>query len=274
MMALSITKSLFQLNETSFNRLQEEGIGVSSGRIAKLLLSIMNENVGDFYTKLENVHIQGFLSTATEDEAINMIGALLNCTRIEGEDNDAYKYRISQQTLSLAKANETAVRLACLSVEGVEDIVIRPWTHGTGSFSIYVVTDQPIVPEEVMTNVEAQVEEFKAYGIKAKVFNPKLLPVEIKIRILFDKKVAQTERQFVIRDAQQIAKNHINSRSVGESINPHEIRNDILISNDGIADVKVYHMRVKNRPVLVEIQDSKWNERFIEAPVPDAILVS
>lgn len=273
-MALSITKSLLQLNEISFKRLQDEGLGVSAGRIAKLILSIVNESVSEFYDKLENVHIQGFLSTATDDASIDMIGALVNCKRSPGEDNDSYKLRISNQVLSLATANETAVRLACLSVEGVEDVIIRPWTHGTGSFSVYVVTDQPIVPDAIISGVEEKVEEFKAYGIKAKVFNPKLLPVEIKIRVIFDKKVSTTDRQFVLREAEQIAKNHINGRNVGESMNPHEIRNDIMVSNDGIYDVKVYAMRVKNRPTLIEIQDSMWNERFVEAPVPNAILVS
>lgn len=273
-MALNIVKSLLQLNELSFKRLEEEGLGISAGRIAKLILSLLNENVADFYKTLENVHIQAFLSTATDKDAIDKIGILLNCLRLEGEEDEAYKFRISQQTLSLAKANETAIRLACLTVEGVEDVVIRPWTHGTGSFSVYVVTNQPIVPDTILEAVRAQVDSFKALGIKAKVFNPKLLPVEIRIRVLFDKKVPDTDRQFVLRNAQQIAKTHINSRSVGESMNPHEIRNDILVSNDGIFDVKVYHLRIKNRPVLVEIQDAMWNERFIEAPVPDAVLIS
>lgn len=270
---LNIDKNLADLNTISFKRLVEEGLATSAGRIAKLIITLMNENVADFYTTLKAVHAQAFLSTSS-GPALDLLGALLNCTREGGELDEDYKFRISQQTLSLAKANETAVRLACLSVEGVEDVVIRPYTHGTGSFSVYVVTDSAIVPEEVMSAVQAKVDEFKSYGVKAKVFNPKLLPVEIKIRIFFDKKVPEIDRQTVIKGAQDIAKEYINSRNVADEMNPHHIRNEIMVSSDGIFDVKVYHLRVKNRPVLVEIQDAIWNERFVEAPVPDAILVS
>jgi phage-related baseplate assembly protein len=272
-MILQMEKSLTDLNEIAFRRLEEEGLGASSGRIARLILSIVNEIHAEFYQTLKVSHTAHILSEAT-GVALDMIGQLLNCTRNEGEDDDTYRYRISKQSLSLATANETAIRLACLSVEGVKDVVMRPYTFGTGSFSVYVVTDTPQTPDNILEEVQNVLEEFKGYGIRAQAFSPKILPVELKARILFDKKVVDLDRQMVRKQAEQAVKDYVNSRNVGETLEPKVIKDMIYNSHKDIQEVEIYHFRINNRPCLLVPQEAAWNERFVEASTPEAILVT
>lgn len=270
---LQLNKSQAELNEIAFKRLEEAGLGVSAGKIAKLLVSIINEIQADFYSTLKSQHIQAFLSKAT-GVSLDMIGELLNCHRRDGEEQEDYRYRISKQSLTLATANQTAVRLACLSVEGVEDVVMKAYTHGTGSFSVYVVTDNPQTPDNIIESVREKLDEFKAYGIRAEAFSPKILPVELKARIIFDKRVVDLDKQMVRKQAEQMIKDYVNSINVGDILNIKQIKDDVYNSHKDIFSVDIYHFRISNRPCLLVPQESDWNERFVEAGTPDAILVS
>lgn len=270
---LNITKSQSELNEIAFQRLQDEGLGISAGRIAKLLVSIINELQAGFYSTLKLNHVQAFLSSATGN-SLELIGEMLNCFKTDGEEEEDYRYRISQQTLTLATANETAVRLACLSVEGVEDVAMRPYTHGTGSFSVYVVTDSAQTSEEIIEAVNVKLAEFKAYGIRAEAFSPVQLNTEIKARIIFDKKVVELDRQMIRKQAEQEVKNYVNSLTVGDTMDTKFIHDTIYNTDRNIFSVEVYYFRINNRPCLWVPQESGWNERFLESSVPDAILIS
>lgn len=270
---LQLDKSHVELNEISFRRLEKEGIGVSAGKIAKLLLSILNETISTFYGELKNAHAQAFLSKAA-GSSLDMIGEMLNCTRSDGEEDEEYRYRISKQSLTLASSNQTAVRLACLSVDGVDDVLIKPYTHGTGSFAVYVVSDTPQTPDSVIEDVKEALEKMKAYGIRAEAFSPKLLPVEMKARIIFDKKVVDLDRQMVRKQAEQLMKDYVNGLTVGETLSPTEIQKQVVRSHPDIVSVDTYLFRVNNRPCLLVEQEPSWNERFVQSSMPSAILVS
>lgn len=272
-MLLNIDKSLADLNEVSFKRLAEASIGVSAGSIAKLMLGIQNENIEGFYDTLKTNTVQAFLSYA-EGEAVDAIGVMFNCTRLPGEDEATYKLRINKQNLTLASANETAVRLAILSIEGVEDVVMRAYTHGTGSFSVYPVTNNPVPDDDIMTAVEIKLDEMKGYGIRATAFPPVLVPVEMKARLIFDKTVQELDQRLIRSQAQQLIKDYVNTQSVGGAIVPNDLRKSIQDLNDGIFEVQFYQFRINNRPAVLVEQLAQWNERFIESSITDAILVS
>lgn len=270
---LNIDSSIATLNEISQKRMEAEGIGFSAGDTVKLVISVLNENVSEFIKLLKQQHAQVLLGGA-EGAAIDLIGAMFNCVRNDGEEDGDYKYRISKQNLTLATANETALRLAILGVEGVDNVAMRPYTHGTGSFSVYVVTRDAIVDEETMAEVNAVIEQMKAYGVRGFAYSPVLVPVEFKARIIFDKSVLDLDQKMVRAQAQQIVRDYISQLQVGSALNPLEIRNRIYNLNTGIFDVQIYQFRVNNRPAIVTNQEAQWNERFSEAAIPDAILVS
>lgn len=258
-----MTTSIEALQKTQLNHL-------GSGSVARLILAEVNKHIADLYQKLEISHIQAFLSFA-EGDALDGIGELVNCERQTDETDENYKYRIHQQPLSLAKANETSIRLAILSVPEVRDVILKPFSHGSGSFTAYVVTDQIHVDEDILQNVTEQLDDMKAFGIRAEVLQPRLAPVEIRAKVLFNESLDGLERTSILDTITTTVRTHINELNPGDTLDMHTLRRSILDVDQAIIDIDIYHFTVKDKPVLVVDQVSAWNERFIEAENIQAI---
>lgn len=275
---LVIDKTQKDVLNTALTRLKENSNinAYKPGDIAHEFLKIVSEIMGDedegFYPMLRLAHLNAFLSTASKD-ALDMIGILVSCKRRDEESDDDYRYRISKQVLVVANANETAVRLAALSVDNVKEVILKPYTHGTGSFSCYIVTDDPYGEAEVLTQVKANLDKVKAYGIRVEVFKPKIIPVQLKAKIIYKKNVGDAEKPAISAQATEAIRDYINSRYPGEELIVYEIIQKVMEIDSRIYDMEFMEVRVKNRRALIVNQKSKWNERFFEAKVPRAIEV-
>jgi len=270
---IQIDKTILDLNTLSFKRLEESGLSVSAGRIAKLLLSVMNENIAEFYTTLKNSHAQAFLSTAT-GQSLDFIGQLLNVIRENTESDEDYRYRISQQSLTLATSNETAIRLGLLSITGIDNVIMKPYTHGPGSFSAYIINQDNEISDELIAEAQAKVDEIKAAGIKGKVYQPIYISAEIKMRLTFSKNLSEIDKKIIRVNAQEYIRNYIYNLQVGEGININNIETEVKNINPEILSIYVYEFTIAGKPRLWSNQNIQWNEKFIESSNADAILVS
>jgi uncharacterized phage protein gp47/JayE len=272
-----LDKTYEQIMEESLDELEGMQGDRNAGSVARLLLSIVNKKLAGkdgYYSALKLNHAQAFVSKAT-DRFLDHIGLLLDCHRRDEEvgDDEAFRYRITKQIQIVASANYTAVRLAALSVEGVQDVMMKRWTHGTGSFSVYVITENPITPQEVLDEVARQIMDSEAYGIRGEVFRPNLITVQAKIRLVFNKTVPELDRKLAIAQAQDRIREYINSRNVGEPLTMTEINKAMTEIHPGIEEVILFDYRLNDRPVLPVDQQGAWNERFIESDKPNAVYV-
>lgn len=268
-----LDKTYEQIMEETLAEL--EGMGITerhAGGVARLLLSIINERLHTYYKTLKINHAQAFVSKA-QGQFLDLIGELLDCHRQEGEDDETYRYRITKQIQVVASANYMAIRLAALSVEGVQDVMMKRFTHGTGSYSVYVVTAEPITPDETLNMVKEAIEEVQAFGVRGEVYRPNLLSVEMKVRLVFNKIVTDLERQLAIAQVQDELKKYVNSRNVGEPLDIRIINEIIKQIHNGIEEIIIFDYKINNRPVLPVTQTCAWNERFIESDKPNAIRV-
>ena len=273
-MNLLLKKSMEDLMSLSMQRLQASPINeVGRGGVVRLILSIINENIEGFYEALEVNHARALLSTA-EGSDIDVIGYMLSCKRNNGEADNDYKLRISEQVLSMAAANETAIRLAILSVPEVQDLVMKKFTMGTGSFSAFIVTSNAIPDPSILEKVRSNVEAVVGYGIKFDVSGSGLVYVEAKAKLMFKADTDLATQQTCKAKAQQALKDYFNSRSIGESIIIDEITQRIMEVNDVILKYQLYELKINSKNVLNKDQDCKWNERFVESAKPNSILVS
>jgi uncharacterized phage protein gp47/JayE len=158
----------------------------SAGSMARTLLEVINTQLDTIYTSLNINLMQSFVSTAS-GTYLDYIGALIGCVRISGETDADYRYRITQQYLSFTRANETAVRLACLAVPGVKDVIMDEFHYGTGSFAIYIITDDLIPGQTTLTAAQSAVNENKSFGIYAKALAPNIADVNINYSFTFKK---------------------------------------------------------------------------------------
>lgn len=278
-MAIENRESLLILNK-SFDTIMDETMtalkstpisNIGPGGIARLILGIVNGQLDTFYKALQVQHTQAFLSKATGD-TIDLIGEIVSCQRATNELDDDYKYRISKQALTLERANETAIRLAVLSVSGVTDVIMKEYTHGTGSFSVYPVLDDPYSWNVTLLNdVQAALKEARAYGTRAVILQPRLSYVELKARILFDKKASELDRVMIQNEATQTVRTYINGLKPGEKIEIHVIKDRVGTISPYVISTDIYQFLIQNKSMLIVDQEPSWNERYIEALNKDAI---
>lgn len=157
-----------------------------TGSMARTLLEVINTQFGDIYSTLNINLLQSFVSTAS-GIYLEYIGQLVGCARLSSESDYDYRYRITRQYLSFAKANETAIRLACLSITGVNDVVIEEFLYGTGSLGIYLITDELIPSIGLIETAQGIVDEVKAFGIYARVLPQQLADINIQYSLVYKK---------------------------------------------------------------------------------------
>jgi hypothetical protein len=269
------------LNTKTFEELQEEGLseltalGFSSnpGAICRLFLSVINNRVVAAYRALTVNHLRAFLSTSDGD-ALDMIGSLLNCKR-NGNNDEDYKYRISKQCLVLASSNETAIRLAALSVDGVADVKLKPHGMGAGTFVVLVIVENEVNnPETILNKVRKQVAATVGYGIKFRVDTPTLTRVKFGFKLYIKDTVPDFDAQTIRYDVQQAISNYINNLSIGEDIMIDQITQEIMNVSDDIVSHQNTSFYINNQKALYVNQSCRWFEKFALSTDIDNIIVS
>lgn len=267
-------KTIDEISRETLEALEAAGIKNSSpGDMVRIMLAVMNDRLGKYYESLELNHMQAFVSRAAGIR-LEAIGEMVNCKRRASEDDESYRYRITRQILSVATANETAVRLAALSVAGVQDVLIKPMTHGSGSFSIYVIDENAQTSEEVLDLVRSAVEEVKALGIRSTVMRPIVKEIEISIRITLPKNYDEFTRTYIESSVRRLVDERLNSSTIGQVLDTDDIKRDIVESIPDLVDIQIYNLKVDGRETLPGILQPRWNERFVESGKQNAIRVT
>lgn len=266
-------KDLAQIAEETLADLEAAGIdGSTPGDITRILLGVINKQLDSFYEVLRENHIQAFVSKAAGPR-LELIGQLVQCEKYAGESDDNYRYRICHAVLDAASANKTAVRLAALSAEGVQDIIMRPFTHGTGSFSIYVVSELSFTPEEVLDNVRKKIEAVKGLGIRTEVYRPIVKETEVSMRVVYDKRVSESERALGLSMITEAVQRYLNGLNVGETLDFSSFERIARQTVENVKEVHVFNFKIDGRPVFNKDIIPAWNERFVEATTRNAVYV-
>jgi uncharacterized phage protein gp47/JayE len=249
----------------------EEKTGVnnySPGSIARSLIEVVNNRVSQYYQYLDIYASMMFLSTS-EDKYLDMIGEMLDCTRLAGEEDENYRYRISKQVYSAANANKTAIRLKCLSVPGVKDVIMTPFARGSGSFSIHVITDEVDTPDEIVEQVRVAVEEVKAEGIKSIVTKPRIVPIDITFSCLTKVNVTTSSIASQIKATLQ---DYIDTIGMGTELSIYKITN-LANSNENVEQLVLSSFKINGQQIVVRDKyQPEWDERTYIRSITEAAL--
>lgn len=232
------------------------------GSIARTFLEILTEEFYEFYTELELTATMGFVSTAS-GRYLDMIGELLGCVREIAEMDKEYRHRITNQVYVVAGANLTAIRLKALSIDGVNDVIFKEYAHGAGSFSCYVITNNPKADRAILRAVENAINDTKAYGIYAEVKTPVLIPVDLMVRLIFSSDAGSAEKATIRQSAIREARNYIDGLGLGETFVINELIQRIMDVSTKIKDMDIYGMKTNGIGRYVMNASCKWDERFV-----------
>lgn len=265
------TKTLEQLQEEALQRLQNTPLRDSGpGSVVRLLLAVVNSVLAEYYQQLDVIHMNSYVSTASGD-FLDLLGEIVHCKRRENEPDDEYRYRISQQALADATANRMAIRLAALSVEGVKDVIFHEYALGTGSCALYVIIDDISQQDSILAAVKENVESAKATGMRIEVLTPKLIPIGLKMALIFKGGTLDLDRQSITSFVEQTVAAYLNSLYPGNPV----VIDDIIgravsagaydsSSESSIAEVCILALTRDGKEVSIEDQYCRWNERFVE----------
>lgn len=269
------------LNTKNFDELQEEGLseltalGFSSnkGAIARLFLSVINSRVAAAYRALTVNHIRAFLSTSDGD-ALDAIGFLLNCYR-NGDTDEKFKYRISKQCLVLASSNETAVRLAAYSVDGVNDAFIKPYAMGAGTFAVMIVVNNDVEDTEtILENVRGVLAETCAYGIKFIVQVPTLNRIKLGYALYIKDMVSDSDKQTIRYGVRDALADYIANLAVGEPLMIDQLTQEIMNVSDDIVSHQNTMFYINENKALYVNQSVRWFEKFALSLESDSLVIT
>lgn len=266
------TKTFEELSKEATRDLEAVGFNASPGAVAKLFMNIVNKHIADLYDTLTVNHLRAFVTTADGD-ALDAIGLLLQCFRVDGESDDNYRYRITQQCLVLAKANETSIRLTALLVDGVKNVILKPFAMGAGSFSVIVLSDEDVTSTNILENVRKAIQKVHGYGIRFNVVSPTLNYVSIKHRIFFKDGVSTNDRQEIRYNVQAALLQYFSNLDVGEMINVDRITQLVMNVSSDIIQEANEELWINGEKALYVNQASRWFERFIISKEYDNVVV-
>lgn len=266
------TKTFEELKTEATADLAAVGFNTSPGAIAKLFMNIVNKNIANLYNTLTVNHIRAFVTTS-DGAALDAIGVLVQCFRLRDETDDNFRYRIVHQCLTLATSNETAIRLTALTVEGVRDVILKPYSMGAGSFTVIVLSDEDVTATGILEAVKTKLLDIHGYGIRYNVVSPTLTYVSIKQRLFLDTNLSDIEKQEIRYNVQLALTEYLANLNIGENIIIDKITQVIMNVSDKILQESNVAFYINGEKALYVNQSCRWFERFIVSKDVDNVVI-
>lgn len=169
--------------------------------------------------------------TISNDESIS------NGENSESDNN--FRYRIINFYISNANANNTALRLAALSVSGVSDVRINNFRYGLGTTDVMVISQDPLTSDGLLAAVKQALVNVEASSEEVYVSAPGYIGITYRVRVEFKiSTLSNTEKDAIVTDIQENIVDHINSLQVGTSL----IFSDIIRIITENTNIKTYYI--------------------------------
>lgn len=228
------------------------------GSRAQSILEEVNDDIANFETRLDVASKRAFV-TKTSGTYLDWIGEGRSCPRLPGESDNNYRYRIINHSFTAANANKTAIRIEALSVDGVKDVKLIPYTFGTGSYSVYVIPKDSSKLGTVVNKVQEVLDSKHSFGVKGRAFSPKMIPVEISVRLTVGTNADTSSLSHSVKEA---IRYYFESRDIGEGLVVNALISSIMNVSRNIQDVDIYEIKMHDKLMLVQNQDIHWDEKF------------
>lgn len=241
---------------------------VQEGSITRALLSIINQRIAGLYAETEQNLALAVPSTAS-GVYLDRFCALFNLQRTTNETDSELRNRLSLRLKALASSNETAIMAAIYELTDanggplVKDLLIRPYTHGPGSFTVYVITDTPTPSVEVIAKVQTVLDQWKAMGIRAIAVQPRPIYVDLRIAVVLGDTAQGGRRATAVSDVRRAVKTYIDNIKVGQTLVASELVATAKRANPAIQDLEFDHMTINDQAALLVNQSASWDEKFV-----------
>lgn len=254
----------------------------SAGSIARSIIEAMAPEIGasndsertSLYDFAQEVLDQGFLSKAV-DKQLDLIGGLFSYPRRVEEvrdengnlvqqpiSNDSYRYEISQIVPSMATGNYSALRLALLTIVGIQDIIPKEYSHGTGSFSFVVLVQYGYDEEDIIHKANLAIDETKSFGVRPNIITPVKVPVDLTMKLAFHETTTNTQKEHIRFNVESHIKEHIGTHELGQGLIYNDLVQEIMNVNNLIVDFEITSFYLNNELALLTNQQILEDEQL------------
>lgn len=254
-----------------------------AGSIARSIVEAIAPEIGtsddetrtSLYDFAQEVLDQGFLSKA-EGEYLDLIGGLFSYPRrteqIRNEEgilveqkisDDQYRYEISQIVPSMATGNYAALRLALLTIQGIQDVIPKEYSHGSGSFTFVILVQYGFDEDEVLAQANEVINEVKSFGVRPNLMVPDKIPVDLSIKLIFHETTTGAQRENIRFNVENQVREWIGLHELGEGFIYNDLVQEIMNVSDLIVDFEITLFHLNNELALLTNHDILEDEQLI-----------
>lgn len=212
-----------------------------------------NSNVGSNQLTEHNLASRDIL--VTNDFAIT--------TGSDLETDDEYRYRLSRAMTARVSSNGTAVQLAASSQPGVTRAELLEFSRGAGTFDVLIIPQGNRVSSLTKDAVNRAVNQVIAFGISAKVREPRYVEFHLSIRLRFQDTVAEGRKIALKRAATSAVLNYLGSVPIGGEIVINQIKASVLNSSPDIKDIEILELCLNKKSRVIRNHRLRSDELLI-----------
>ena len=176
----------------------------------------------------------------------------LKTTNIEGvayatdlETDNNYLFRISNQTTAGETGNPVAVRMACLTVPGVSDVVLDAFSNGIGTGMVYVKGLVPVISESLIVAIKNKLSRTVSFGSYVDVKEPPLVGIEMVLGLNLNKRLSFTEEDALTKRVRDYLYKYINKFDLNALLDPDVIAQQVMSIDSNIKSIGTASQRIE-----------------------------
>jgi uncharacterized phage protein gp47/JayE len=169
-------------------------------------------------------------------------------------------------TLSAERANEISIRLAALSVPGVANIIIRPYSRGIGTYDVIVIPTEGIATDTLILSVQDSINSVQALGMAGTAIKPIIVPVNIEIKLVFTNDATDYQKSQIRSMVKTAIENYIVNIQIGQPFILNELRQRVMDISELIKDHMISCYYFREQPTFLGNVEIYWDEMFYPNP--------
>ena len=190
-------------------------------------------NVGQ--DTLTNHEYSGYADALNGTLLVRNRAAITNGRSLESDED--FRYRISKQVTASERANETAIRLAALSVPGVADVETIAHVRGLGTYGAYIKSLDARVSDDLVESVQQAVDLVQSYGNRGFALKPREIGVEMELTLTMREDMTTRDRTDISRAVVGVVYDYANNLDIGEDFIVNEVVQRVMQVDDRIKNV-------------------------------------
>ncbi len=221
-----------------------------NGTACKTMLEAFTASIADCYIDLETETRRNMVDTATGIDLDN-IGNSRNIYRAPGENDTLYRNRVINFFSDNNSGTLSSILNALYKLDGVAQVIHRPYAVGLGSFILYLVPTGSYITSTLLNRAQSIVDNYEAIGVRGIVRSAIIISIQIRVNLTFAKDVSNINTTSIKTQCSSAIVNYLNNLQVGEPLVITELITRCKNVSTSISDLYIEYIKMNGRSSLI-----------------------